>query len=97
MNVSAFWSRVKLLLKQNRLTQYDAAKACRRSLGTFKGWLAKNICPPLDDAYDIARLLGVSLDYLITGKETKKESNTKTKTEVIFMLKKAGRKLQKII
>ena len=91
MDIEAFWKRVKLLLKQRNLTQATAAGACGRSLYTFKGWMSKNIIPPLDNAYDLSRLLGVSLEYLITGKINNKA--LKNNRALVVMLKKAAEKL----
>ena len=91
MVTEAFWKRVKTLLKERNLTQDAAARVCGRSLSTFKGWMSKNIIPPLDNAFDLARLLGVSLEFLITGRENDKAE--KTSYEIAVMLKKAAEKL----
>ena len=90
MITEAFWKRVKLLLKERNLTQAAAAKVCGRSLYTFKGWMSKNIIPPLDNAYDLAQLLGISLEYLITGKINNRAVNYR---ELVVMLKKTAEKL----
>jgi len=91
MDIEAFWKRVKLLLKEKNLTQAEAAKACGRPLETLRGWMSKGINPPLCDALKIAGFLGVSLEYLITGRVTDKTA--KTNMEVLVLLKKASEKL----
>ena len=97
MNAKLFWNRTKALLRDNKITQKEAAEACGRSLSTFKGWMLKCIIPPLDDAFALARLLGVTLEFLITGRDKPNTPNLKIKAEVILLLDKAGRKLKDII
>ena len=99
MNIKAFWNRIKALLKEKDLTQNAGARACGRSLSTFKGWIYKDTIPPLDDAYALATMLGVSLEYLITGNTSTphpqtKSKNAKIRDEVINILKAASEKLE---
>jgi len=94
MEIEAFWKRVKTLLKEKNIVQAEAAKACGRSLFTFRGWMSKAINPPLYDALKIARFLGVSLEFLITGRATDKAA--KVNMEVLVLLKKASSKLKRI-
>jgi len=93
MEIEAFWKRVKLLLKEKNITQVAAAKAVGRPLNTLRGWMSKGINPPLCDALKIARVLGVSLEYLISGHITDKAA--KNKSEVLVLLKKASEKLER--
>jgi len=69
MDIYLFWKRVKVLIKEKEITQEVAAEACSRSLNTFRGWMSKGIIPPLEDAHELARFLGVSLEYLVSGRE----------------------------
>ena len=69
MDIKAFWNRVKLRLREKRITQAEAAKACNISLSTMRGWMTKDIIPPLDDAYKLSRFLHLNLEYLIKGRE----------------------------
>jgi len=39
------------------------------SLSTINSWFAHNRLPRVDHAYEIAKVLGVSLEYLVTGRE----------------------------
>jgi len=95
MEIEAFWKRVKLLLKEKNLIQLEAARACGRSLFTLRGWMAKGINPPLCDAWKIAGLLGVSLEYLISGRITDK--TVKANREVLILLKRASEKLNRAV
>jgi transcriptional regulator with XRE-family HTH domain len=69
MNTNVFWKQVNLLIKKNGTTQKAVAGACGLSPGTFKGWMAKDIYPTIIDGYYIARFLGVTVEYLVTGQE----------------------------
>ena len=91
MEIKAFWKRVKILLKEKGFIQLEAAKACDRSISTFRGWMSKGINPPLCDALKIAGFLGVSLEYLIAGHATDKSA--RVNREVLVLLKKASEKL----
>ena len=70
MDISVFWKRVKNRIKERSVSQNDAAKACGINPHTFRGWMATDKIPPLSYAYSLARFLGVSLEFLIEGKET---------------------------
>ena len=67
-NTDDFWKRIKHLIKIKAVTQQTALKACGISYNTFKGWVSKKYFPPLEAAYKLARYLGVSVDFLISGK-----------------------------
>ena len=92
MKIKAFWKRVKVLLKEKKITQAQAAKVCSRSLNTLRGWMSKDTIPPLEDAFELARYLGVSLEFLITGKE---KAQAEQIEEVRFLLTKADEKLKR--
>jgi transcriptional regulator with XRE-family HTH domain len=68
MDIDLFWKRVKNLAKNMRITQAEIAVKCGIPYDTFRGWIAKNLIPPLEDAYNISRCLDVSLEYLILGR-----------------------------
>jgi len=74
MNINAFWKRVKQCLKENAVTQNAAAKVIDVSPDTFRGWMSKGKIPPLSYAFRLSSFLGVSLEFLITGREHEKTS-----------------------
>jgi transcriptional regulator with XRE-family HTH domain len=88
-----FWIRVKSLIKKNKTTQREAAAACGVSLRTFQNWIYNNLYPCVITGYYLARFLGVSVEYLVTGKEgqTKRQIDN-----VCMLLKGAEKKLEKI-
>lgn len=69
MDAKTFWNNVKPLIKQRNKTQESLAAELNIPFGTFQGWIAKSILPDVVSAYKIARALGVSVEYLVTGKE----------------------------
>ena len=66
-----FWNNVKTQMRKNKLSQRETAEGCGINWNTFRGWIHKGILPVVTDAYFIAQFLGVDLEYLVTGKETK--------------------------
>ena len=95
MEIEAFWKRIKLAIKEKRLTQDAVSRACGISPGTFRMWMSRGRIPPLSYAYNLSRCLGVSLEYLISGMGTDKLS--RTNAEILALLNKASEKLKKII
>ena len=65
-SINEFWQRVDNLLKddQNQVWLADAI-GIRQS--TISGWRTNNRIPPADRAVKIAQVLGVSVEYLVTG------------------------------
>jgi transcriptional regulator with XRE-family HTH domain len=73
MGIQQFWDRIKSLATKNKITQAEIAKTCRISVNTLYGWINKGIYPPVIDAYKIAHFLGVTVDYLVAGKNKKEQ------------------------
>ena len=94
MNTKAFWGRVRLRIKEKSVTQAEAAKVCGVPHSTLRNWMSKNMVPPLNYAHRLARYLGVSLEYLISGQGMDKVSLTNEK--VLNLLKEAEEKLTEI-
>ena len=94
MNTMIFWNRVRSCIKETRTTQQETARICKIPFSTFANWMYRGINPPLMDANRIARHLGVSLEYLIYGKG--KDEISKTKEEMLVLLKEVEKKLTKI-
>lgn len=66
----------ELLLRQNHVTTYQVAKATGISTASFTGWKQGKWNFKADKLQKIADYFGVSVDYLLTGEETKKEAST---------------------
>lgn len=61
--------RIFTILSQNKLSQKDFAKIIDVNEKTVSAWKKNNSLPPLDKISNISDCLGVSIDYLLTGKE----------------------------
>ena len=51
-------------------------------MSTINSWYSNNRLPRIDQAYEIARAFGVSLDYLVTGKEPEVKFDDPVKEEI---------------
>ena len=69
MKNDTFWGRAKPLIKAHNMTQGQFADFLGIPYGTFKGWIRFDRVPDLSTAYAIAYALGVTLDYLFSGKD----------------------------
>lgn len=68
-----FWDNVKSLIRERNTTQEVVANECEISFATFRGWTSKGIIPKADQAASIAKYLGTSVEYLVTGIEPGQE------------------------
>ena len=68
------------------------ARACGLPLDTLRGWMSKDLIPPVDDAYNLAEYLGVSLEYLISGRVKERAEQIE---KVRVLLAKSSEKLKR--
>jgi transcriptional regulator with XRE-family HTH domain len=71
MNKDTFWGRVRPLIKAHKMTQKQFADYIGIPVNTFTGWMHYGRIPDTVAAYDMAVALGVTLNYLLGGKEVK--------------------------
>ena len=64
-----FWSNALPLMYKKGVRQTDLANLTGKSRASVSDWVNKRVIPRADDALKIADLLGVSLRYLIEGKD----------------------------
>lgn len=69
MNEENFWLRVKELLKNQGITQKELSKKLELNDRAVDSWVQKGNVPGVFDCYKISQILGVSIDYLLTGEE----------------------------
>ena len=69
MDIFEFWNRIKLLAREKGTTQKRLAEYIGLPYNTFRNWMYLGIIPSLDYALEFSRFFGVSLEYLIYGKE----------------------------
>ena len=74
MEAKVFWTRIKTMVKQNKMTQEELAKSCGISINTWRGWVYKGILPGVEHCVLISDKLKVSLDYLLKGQRKKSET-----------------------
>ena len=66
---NTFWGRAKPLIKAHKMTQKQFAEYMGISINTLEGWIKYDRVPETTMAYSIAVTLGVTLNYLLGGKE----------------------------
>ena len=93
MKIVPFWKRIKALIKEKHITQAEAAKIGRLPFNTLKAWMSRGTIPSLDVAYNLARYFGVTLEYLISGKEADMAAQI---DDVLLSLKRTEEKLKKV-
>ena len=69
MDNNSFWGRAKPLIKAHKMTHKQFAEYMGISLNTFKSWIRYERIPDTGTAYDMAVVLGVTLNYLLGGRE----------------------------
>ena len=69
-DIKNFWERVKKLCRFMSVTQKDFALGLGLKVYTIQNQINHDIHPRLDQLVKMADYFNVSLDYLITGKET---------------------------
>ena len=73
-----FMDRVESILKEKRLTQIELAEDLGLRRPTLSDWKKNGAVPAADICLRIAEYLGVSVEWLVTGKETALTSEEKT-------------------
>lgn len=65
-----FFERVKALARQNNTTIEVVAAAAGLTRNSYNSYRAKGNLPRADEAVMIAKALGVTVEYLVTGEST---------------------------
>ena len=73
-----FMDRVESILKEKRLTQKELAEDLGLRRPTLSDWKKNGAVPAADICLRIAEYLGVSVEWLVTGKESALTSEEKT-------------------
>ena len=66
-----FWARLKGEIKAKNTTQEWIANKIGVPFGTFRKWMTRKTYPSIKDGQEIAKLLDTSVEYLLTGVESK--------------------------
>lgn len=93
MDTAIFWDNIKTLIKQTNTTQRGLAVKCGFSPRSIETWIASNQLPDAFQTYTIAQNLGVSIEYLITGKNA---DNKETIERIRQLLQNVDTELDKL-
>ena len=98
MDVIQFWKRTKALIKANKTSQEKIAVKIGVPYGTFRNWIYNNRIPDVDSACGMAAALGVTVEYLVYGKDRR---ITEKRTRYLSLQKtvtaRIGRLAEKIL
>jgi len=83
-----FWTRLKKEIKAKNTTQEWIAGQIGVPFGTFRKWMTRKTYPNLKEGVEIAKLLEISPEYLITG--TEPEGLDSTERKLINSYRKLG-------
>ena len=93
MDDEKFWVIVKSLMVTTGITQEALAISCQIPLSTLKGWIKSNYFPTIIEGYRIAKVFGVTVEYLITGEKHPVPSKTEQSRS---LLHRAEAKLENV-
>jgi len=78
MDGSFFWDMVALEVERQQTSFEWLYRKTKVAKGTFSSWKSRKMYPRADIAYKIAEALGVSVEYLLTGRQQLKQSSNTT-------------------
>jgi len=67
--ITAVYDRIKNLCKTKGISQIELCNICNINLHSHKNRIVKKVAPDVFDTLKIARFLGTSVEYLLTGEE----------------------------
>lgn len=79
-----FWNHVKEELDYKGMSQKELASITKISYNTFQSWITKDRLPDAADSVKIAKVLGVSVEYLVTGTEKLLGKQTNAEIDSFF-------------
>jgi transcriptional regulator with XRE-family HTH domain len=79
-----FWMRLKNEIKAKNTTQEWIAGQIGVPFGTFRKWMTRKTYPNLKEGTEIAKLLGISAEYLVSGTEQENLNNDERKLITIY-------------
>ena len=69
-NANVFWDRCDSVLYNQGKTLKSVSDSIGVPYPTLKGWRCRNVFPKVELIASISEVLGTSLDFLLTGKES---------------------------
>ena len=86
MEAGFFWEIVKKEVARQKTSFEWLYRKTGIPKGTFSSWKNRNVIPRADEAYRIACVLGVSVEYLLTGRDGSGHSSNPSLEEIIETL-----------
>ncbi len=83
----SFWQNVESELQFKNISRKELAEKASFAVSGISLGISKNSTPSADVAVRIAKVLGVSVEYLVTGGEEHNQTNNKTLYHIISELK----------
>jgi transcriptional regulator with XRE-family HTH domain len=83
-----FWMRLKSEIRAKNTTQEWIAGKIGVPLSTFRKWMTRKTYPNLEEGTKIAKLLGVTAEYLVTGTEPSGDILDNTEQKLINAYRK---------
>ena len=68
-----FWKMVAFEVGKQKTSFEWLYRKTKVAKGTFSSWKTRNVLPRADEAFRIAEALGVTVEYLLTGREQNKQ------------------------
>ena len=68
-----FWKMVALEVGRQKTSFEWLYRKTKVAKGTFSSWKTRNVLPRVDVAFRIAEALGVTVEYLLTGRDQNKQ------------------------
>ncbi len=93
--MSEFWKRVDDELDFLGKNRTYLANKCDFSLTNFNLGIKRGSCPSADTAVKIASVLGVTVEYLVTGSSSPKNKNKNEESEQLRLYRKHSEIIQK--
>ena len=93
MEYNTFWKRVKAQIKAHRYSQEKLAGYIGIPVQTLWGWIHYDRIPDAVTACDIARAMGVTVEYLVSGGD---DTGADDKMQRTFSRKTAAEQIKKL-
>ena len=74
-----FWIRLKTEIRAKNTTQEWIARQIGVPFGTFKKWMTRKTYPNIKEGIEIAKLLDIPVEYLVTGAKLESLSDSEKK------------------
>lgn len=83
MSGQLFIENLQSALREKKLAQKDLAKMLQTGTSTVSNWIKRGTIPSADTAVKIAQFLGVSVEWLVTGRDAVSETFSREEVEVV--------------